>query len=245
MMVSKERVNSLDSTAVHKDQISTSIAENKSLSFRSQKTAGDSLTSEAVGESLGDESFSNSLNFDIKYFSEDSSSQNRENASLLDMNIGNFIDKNGLFGMSAFSSNASQTEAAGEENGESVQDQNCSIEEGMREEFLETRFSVVELECLNQMNNALLAIFPFQGAANSFLLRDHSHPVQLLDQPVVESRMMPLEGYEIEVERWAELLKLEQARELFLQELDEQRGRRAQLGEVAFRSMGNAMKVRA
>ena len=242
MLSSKERLNSLDSTSAQKEQSNISP---ESKAAPPQKIVGDSLTS---GELLGDESLSNSLNFDFKH-SEDSSSQNRENSSLLDMNISNFIDKNVLFGMSAISNNAPQaetdTKVEKEENLESLQDQDSLAVDGDDQEaVLETRFSAVELDSLNQMNNALLELFPIQGAANNLQLHDHSSPSPTLqrDQIVSESRLS-LEGKEIDVGRWAELLKLESARELFLQELDEQRGRRAHLGEVAFRSMGNAMKV--
>ena len=49
----------------------------------------------------------------------------------------------------------------------------------------------------------------------------------------------------VEEAAWREMLQSANARELFLQELDEQRGRRALLGTCTYASMTNAMKVRA
>lgn len=232
------------------------IAESRILLSAYNASANASSAVEGLDSAVNNRHFavdeysgSSSFNSDMLNLDEEPAIRDTSNSSL-EINFSNFFDKNIIFSLSSLA------QATGTDydvnnadlhnsNKDDLTDPVAKIPaENVRETSLVApRFSADELAVLNQMNNALFTLFPIEGAINSY-----SH----LEVPDKNSKqgdlslhpLTTLDGSpEISVDKWSELLKSEPAREMFLQELDEQRGRRANLSGTAFRSMGNAMKV--
>ncbi len=93
--------------------------------------------------------------------------------------------------------------------------------------------SGAEARLVQRMQAALSALFPASSGTSPRGAADQS-------PTTVDANVTSV----VEEGEWRELIFCRPARELFLQELDEQRGRRAALSRAHFASLTNAIKVR-
>lgn len=94
-----------------------------------------------------------------------------------------------------------------------------------------------DLMLIGKMSAALACLFPVAAAASA---GDN----EARDSEALQEQQQ--QQLQVEDEAcWQEIIFFRPTRELFLQELDEQRGRRAALSAKGFRGMSTAMKVRA
>ena len=90
-----------------------------------------------------------------------------------------------------------------------------------------------DVKLVHRMSAALAGLFPASSGRND----------DRVDTPVGDVPVVDESGLLLSEEEWRDLISFRATRELFLQELDEQRGRRAALSAEGFKSMGTAMKV--
>jgi hypothetical protein len=94
-----------------------------------------------------------------------------------------------------------------------------------------------DLKLVHRMSGALAGLFPTATPSSSGRNDDR------MDASAGEVSVLGESGLLLSEAEWRDLISFRATRELFLQELDEQRGRRSTLSAAGFQSMGTAMKV--
>jgi hypothetical protein len=111
------------------------------------------------------------------------------------------------------------------------------INDNSNELLLSIQSNNEESDCIENLNNALISLFPLK-------LEYDKKEVEIKNEKDLNDIYNKLDVHiELSVDQWSNIFKSKDARGLFLQELDEQRGRWSLLNESAYYSMANAMKV--
>lgn len=94
-----------------------------------------------------------------------------------------------------------------------------------------------DADCIEILNNALISLFPLK-------LETDKKEIEITNEKDLNDIYNKLDAnIELSVDQWNGIFKSKEARTLFLQELDEQRGKWSLLNGSAYYSMANAMKV--